>query len=287
MKRFNSAIFTIAILFLTTFAVSAQETELKVVDEVVAQVNDNVVTLSGIKREMRETIAALKEAGKSQEEAEKEVNGKQAELIANIINEELLMQKGKELGVEAEVDAEINNRLRQKMQELNIKSVDKLYEMMRSANIDPDDIREMWRKQLTRDFVLQKEVDGKLYYSWTSKEIKDYYEKNKAKYNVLEKRKAKYIYLDTVKQRQFVTVSDDELRQYYSQHQNEYNLPARVGATLSKNGHGVTIVSTSDYGRCMVQDGWERRRTILLSELQPGTEQRGRKLGDWGGARRH
>src|SRR5207247_1133721 len=59
---------------------------------------------------------------------------------------------------------------------------------------------------------------------------RDYYEKNKAKYNVAEKRQAKYIYLETLKQRQFVTVSDDELRQYYAQHQNEYNLAARVSA---------------------------------------------------------
>jgi len=61
-------------------------------------------------------------------------------------------------------------------------------------------------------------------------EQRDYYEKNKAKYNVAEKRQASYIYLDTVKQRSFVTVSNDDLKQYYDQHQSEYNLPERVTA---------------------------------------------------------
>jgi len=182
VKRFNSAIFLIAILFVTAFAVSAQETELKVVDEVVAQVNENVVTLSGIKREMKEIVAVLIESGKTREQAEADVESRKAELIANFINEELLLQKGKELGIEADVDAEINARLTQKMKEMNLKSVDKLYEAMRNANIDPDQIREAWRKQLTRDFVLQREVDSKVYFGWSSKEVKDYYEKNKSKF---------------------------------------------------------------------------------------------------------
>lgn len=182
MKRFNSAIFLIAILFLTGIAVSAQETELKVVDEVVAQVNENVVTLSGIKREMKDIVALLIESGKTREQAEAEVESRKAELIANYINQELLIQKGKELGIDAEVDAEINARLGQKMKEMNLKSVDKLYEAMRNANIDPDQIREQWRKQLTQDIVLQREVDSKVYFGWSTKEIKDYYEKNKSKF---------------------------------------------------------------------------------------------------------
>lgn len=182
MRYFNSAILLIAILFLTNIAATAQETELKVVDEVVAQVNDSVVTLSGIKRQMKEVVDALIESGKTREQAEAEVASKQGELIANLINEEMLLQKGKELGVDTEVDAEINNRFREKMAELNLKSIDKLFEVMRASNLDPDVVREMWRKQLTKDFVLQREVDAKVYYSWTSKEIKDYYEKNKTKF---------------------------------------------------------------------------------------------------------
>lgn len=182
MKYFSSAIFSIAILFLFNFSVSAQETELKVVDEVVAQVNDNVLTLSGIKREMKEIVALLIEQGKTREAAEAEVESKKAELIAGLINDELVMQKGKELGVEAEAEAQVNQRLLQKMKELNLKTLDKLYETLRQANIDPDQIRDAWRKQFIRDIVLQREVDSKLYYSWSSKEIKDYYDKNKSKF---------------------------------------------------------------------------------------------------------
>lgn len=182
MRYFNSAIFSVAILFLTVFSSYAQETELKVVDEVVAQVNDSVVTLSSIRREMKEAIASRVDQGVPQAQAETEINDKQGELIANIIIEELLLQKGKELGVDADVEAEVNQRFLQKMKELNLKTLDKLYETMRGSGIEPDQIREVWRKQLTRDVVLQREVDSKIYMSWTPKDIKDYYEKNKAKF---------------------------------------------------------------------------------------------------------
>lgn len=183
MKYFNSAIILIAFLFLVNFSAAAQETDLKVVDEVVAQVNDNVITLSAVKREMQEIVASLvKNGGKTQEQAQTEVNGKMGELIANLVNEELVLQKGKELGIDAEVDAEINQRFLQMMKENNLRSLDKLFEAMRGENIDPEQLREMWRRQLTKDFVLQRDVDAKVYWGWTAKEIKDYFEKNKVKF---------------------------------------------------------------------------------------------------------
>jgi len=64
----------------------------------------------------------------------------------------------------------------------------------------------------------------------SDQELRDYYGKNKTKYNVNEKRKAKYLFFDTLKLRSQVKVSDDELRQYYEQHKSEYTLPERVRA---------------------------------------------------------
>src|SRR5213075_3217787 len=92
-------------------AASAQETQTKVVDEVVAQVNDNVITLSRVKREMKDIVDADVQKGKNREEAQKYVEDKQGELIANLINEELLVQKAKDIGIDKEVEAAINQRI--------------------------------------------------------------------------------------------------------------------------------------------------------------------------------
>lgn len=182
MKRFNSAILTIALLFLASAASQAQESEVKVVDEVIAQVNDGVITLSRIKREMKFVADSLVEQGKTPEQARAEVEAKQGELIANIINEELLLQKGKELGAEADADVSVNQRFLEIMKQQNIKTLDALYEAMEQQGLNPRDVRENWRKQFIKDAVLQNEVDRKIYWQWKAAELKAYYEKNKTKF---------------------------------------------------------------------------------------------------------
>ena len=182
MKRISSAIFLIAILFLMGISAFAQESEVKVVDEVVAQVNEGVLTLSRIRREMKIIVDTYVTEGKSREEAQKIVNDKQPELIVNLINEELIMQKAKELGLEAEIEASINQRFLEIMKQQNIKNLDTLYAEMEKGGLNPDDVREGWRKQAAREAVIRKEVHSKVYWDATTKELTDYYEKNKGKF---------------------------------------------------------------------------------------------------------
>jgi len=182
MKRISSAIFLIAILFLMGISASAQESEVKVVDEVVAQVNEGVLTLSRIRREMKVIVDTYVTEGKSREEAQKIVNDKQPELIVNLINEELIMQKAKELGLEAEIEAGINQRFLEIMKQQNIKNLDTLYAEMEKGGLNPDEVREGWRKQAAREAVIRKEVHSKVYWDATTKELTDYYEKNKGKF---------------------------------------------------------------------------------------------------------
>nr|MDQ2937652.1 hypothetical protein [Acidobacteriota bacterium] len=77
-----AGIFALTILALAPSSTFAQEGELKVVDEVIAQINDDVITLSMLKRESKERIDALKQSGMSAEQATEEVNKRQPELIA-------------------------------------------------------------------------------------------------------------------------------------------------------------------------------------------------------------
>src|SRR5437762_3014304 len=104
-------LFVFAILVFVPKSVLAQEGELQVVDEVIAQINDDVITLSMLKRESKERIESMKQGGMSEQQAIDEVTKRQAELIATLINEKLLMQKGKELELSNDVEAEVNRRM--------------------------------------------------------------------------------------------------------------------------------------------------------------------------------
>jgi peptidyl-prolyl cis-trans isomerase C len=182
MRTINRAIFLIAVLTITAFSVFAQESETKVVDEVVAQVNEGVITLSRVKREAKTAVDSYVQEGKTREEAQKMVDAKQGELIASLINEELLMQKSKELGLDATIEGDLNRRFLEIMKQQNLKTLDALYQEMEKGGINPQEIREVWRKQAAREAVLQREVSSKLYWGLSSKEMKDYYEQNKTQF---------------------------------------------------------------------------------------------------------
>lgn len=64
----------------------------------------------------------------------------------------------------------------------------------------------------------------------TDAELKAYFEKNKDVYKnaVPEKRKADYVFIDSAKLQQSAQVTPDDLKRYYSQHQEEFRVPDEV-----------------------------------------------------------
>lgn len=172
----------ITILSVTFRNASAQEGELHVVDEVIAQVNDDVITLSMMRRETKERIETLKQNGMSEEKATEEVNKRQPELIATLINEQLLLQKGKDLDFAREVEDEVNRRMFEVAKEQGIQTIEKLDEALRINGQDPAMIRQTLRTEIMKQMVLQQEVDRRVYYTLSMDEVKKYFAANKDKF---------------------------------------------------------------------------------------------------------
>ena len=177
-----ASIFVIAILAFVPSSTFAQESELQVVDEVIAQINDEVITLSMLKRESKERIEALKQSGMSQEEAATEVSKRQPELIATLVNEALLLQKGKELDLSNEVEAEVNRRMLEVAKEQGITTIEKLDAAMRESGVDPVATRQTLRTEIMKQAVIQQEVDRKLFFGLTLDELKKYFDEHQDKF---------------------------------------------------------------------------------------------------------
>ena len=175
--------FVFVILALIPSATFAQEGELQVVDEVIAQINDDVITLSMLKRETKERIEALKQAGGSEQEAIAEVGKRQPELIATLVNEALLLQKGKELDLSNDVEAEVNRRMLDVAREQGITSIEKLEAAMREGGVDPVATRQTLRVEIMKQFVIQQEVDRKIFFGWTMEELKKYFQEHQDKFH--------------------------------------------------------------------------------------------------------
>ncbi len=178
------AVFAAAIFsaFISPPAALGQEGEARVVDQVVAQVNNDVITLSRIRRELKEAINARKGQGVSEQQATEELAKRQPELIASLINEQLLLQKGKELDLTADAEAEVNRRILDEGKRQGIKTLGELEEAMRQSGLDPAEIRSTLRTEIMKSLVIQREVDAKIFYGLSQDEIKKYYEAHRDRF---------------------------------------------------------------------------------------------------------
>ncbi|MGI8656003.1 MAG: peptidylprolyl isomerase [Pyrinomonadaceae bacterium] len=174
------------LLAFTGTNVFAQEGEPVVVDEVVAQVNNDVVTLSMIKRETLEAIEGLKQKGTVGTQADAEITRRQPELIASLVDEQLLLQKAKELNLTEEIEAEVNKRMLDLAKAQGFKTLETLDEAMRASNVDPAGFRQSARTGIATGLVLSREVDAKIFYGLSSDELKRYYEAHKDQFRKSE-----------------------------------------------------------------------------------------------------
>jgi parvulin-like peptidyl-prolyl isomerase len=154
-----------------------EEAPAVVLDEPVAQVDNYVIMLSQLKRENNEFREVLvKQRGMTPEQAEAEIQKKQPEIILNLINEALLVQKGKDMPrLPEEVEAEVNREVLRVAKNSQIATIEQLEEVMRQEGMLLSDVKETLRRQFMRQAVLQREVDAKVYYGLTDKELQEYY----------------------------------------------------------------------------------------------------------------
>lgn len=194
--KFALTLFVALGFALVPSVVRAQETsEAQVIEEVIAQVNGDVITLSLVRRELKQATEALvRTQNMTEAKAREEVEKRKSEIIANLITEQLVMQQGKELGFTDKVEAEVNRRMISLAKEQNIPFA-QLDEAMRAAGIDPAAFRNDARRGIMTGYVFSEEVDRKVYFSFTPEELRKYYDANQAKFSKPETLTLSEIYL--------------------------------------------------------------------------------------------
>lgn len=188
-------LFAVGALVLGPAQASAQDSELVVVDQVIAQVNNDVITLSMVKREMKDAIQAFVQQGMTEQAATEAVMKRQPEIIASLVNEQLLVQKGKEMGLADEIEAEVNKEMLRVAKNQGIDSIQILEEEMTKAGMNPATIRQTLRVQFMKQAVLGREVDARIYYGLKPDEIRKYYDTNRDKFRKPEGVTISEIYL--------------------------------------------------------------------------------------------
>jgi parvulin-like peptidyl-prolyl isomerase len=250
-----TALFAAILLMVSGASVMAQEGEPVVIDSVVAQVNGDVIMLSALKREMKDAVEAFKQQGMNEQKANEEVTRRQPEIIASLVNEYLLVQKGKELSLTEEVETEVNREMLRVMTQQGFKTIAEMEEAMRREGIDPASIRQTLRTQYMKNAVLSSEVDAKIYNSLTTDELKKYYEANREKF-----RKPEVVTLSEI----FLSLAgkpEAEVRARATQILNQLRAGADFGTLaaanserLDQNGDRLAVQNKGKVGTFTVPD---------------------------------
>jgi peptidyl-prolyl cis-trans isomerase D len=99
------------------------------------------------------------------------------------------------------------------------------------VSVSPAEIQEAFRQQNEKvklDYVLIKPEELAEKIAPSSDEIKAYYEKNKATFQIPEKRVVRYALVDLNLMRQNTTVTDDDLKAAYQANIQQFQVPNRV-----------------------------------------------------------
>ncbi|MDT7807369.1 MAG: peptidyl-prolyl cis-trans isomerase SurA [Acidobacteriota bacterium] len=229
-----------------------------VLDEPVAQVDNDVILLSQLKRENADFRDVLiKQRGMTPEQADAEVERKQPEIIFNLINEALLVQKGKDMPhMTEDVEAEVNREVLRVAKQSNISTIEQLEEAMRQEHLNLSDIKETLRRQFMRQAVLQREVDTKIYYGLTDTELRDYYDKNRQKFSSVT---LSEVFLSLAGR------SEEEVKAKAADLAKRARTGADFVELVEKNSEHEPTKKTKG----MLSDGDGKPRWFLVSELSP------------------
>ncbi len=153
----------------------------KIVECIVAQVNKDCITLSRLNKE----LSRLKKYFKSKyegKEYEKKLEEAESKLLNNMIDEMLLIQKAKEMGMDEDLDLEAEAIRDKIMKNYGIPSIDALKESLKQQGVTYDEYMENLKKQILisrlRGAVLHRNV------KILSSDVKKYYEEHKEEFRV-------------------------------------------------------------------------------------------------------
>ncbi len=153
----------------------------KVVECIVAQVNKDCITLSRLNKELSRLKQFLKSKYSGAEYKEK-LKESESKLLNNIIDEMLLLQKAKEMGMDEDLDLAAESIRDKIMKDYGVPSIDALKESLRQRGITYDEYMDNLKKQILmsriRGAILHRDV------KILSEDVKKYYENHKKEFMV-------------------------------------------------------------------------------------------------------
>ena len=145
------------------------------VEEIVARVNNSIVTMSDFQRSKEQ----LKDELKNQENGgnlEKAYSEREKDVLRDLIDQQLLLEKGKDLGITA--DTELIKKLDEMRKQMNLETMEELEKAAQAQGVSYEDFKQNLRNQIITQQVIGREVGQHL--NITKEEEQKFYDEHKS-----------------------------------------------------------------------------------------------------------
>ena len=159
------------------------------VEEIIARVNDQIITKSDYDRSQAERDQEMRQRGASMQE----ISDSHKELLRDLIDQQLWLAKGKELGVTGET--ELVNKLNDIRKQYNLATMEDLEKAAKEQGLSFEDFKANIRNQIITQEVMRDEVGRKI--APTPGEVQRYFEAHKQDYSQPESVKLGEILVST------------------------------------------------------------------------------------------
>lgn len=167
----------------------------KIVDKIVAIVNDEVITQSEVDRLLYPLYTQYRNIYKNEEELYKKLDESRLDILKQLINDKLILSEAKKLKIKVE-EKEVDSQLAMIKNDLHSKGMD-LNGLLSEQNLTLGDLREKYRDQIMIQKAVDQEIRAKIdiqpseVNSYYSLHIDDYAQPQQvAVYSILTKLKS-------------------------------------------------------------------------------------------------
>ncbi len=170
--------FVIALIFL--FAPALLSADTRVIEEIVAKVNGEVITLTDLQRELRLIREQLDSQYKDKATADKEYARASQKALKNLVENKLMLQKAEEVGLTANIDVDVAAAVESIRKENGIPDMKTFEQVLSQQGTTLYEFRDSLRKRLIYDRLIGRFVQSKI--TVMDSEITRYYKNNLDKF---------------------------------------------------------------------------------------------------------
>lgn len=145
------------------------------VEDIVARVNDQIITSSDYERAMKEFDDDARQRGESMQQ----ISAGHKDLLRNLIDQQLWLSKGKELDINGET--ELIKKLDEIRKQYNLETIEDLEKAARDQGVSFEDFKQNIRNGIITQEVMREEIGKRV--QITPGEVQRYFEAHKDQYN--------------------------------------------------------------------------------------------------------